>query len=679
MWSDWQGSMMSHAGRDPLFWATMAVSEQDFGGSGDLCLRCHTPKGWIEGFSTPTDGSALDPDAHADGIECHYCHRMTNPDDSEWAGVQTGDFIANDGGNPPTGYYGSAMGVLAASGVYGPYAGLTNPGSHGGSTNQSAFHRSAQFCGTCHDVSNPAVGNLAHNFGAQPTADPVVADGALDGALTDKAAFNNFPFQYGIVERTYSEHQAGLLSQTRVGDYAGLPDALKAEGGAIRLAYEAAVAADPSGDYVDETPRYFSCQSCHMMPVTGKGADRNQALTHTDLPKHDLTGGNYWAAEAIKYLDAEGKLPLGGGLSDTQKAAMLDGEDRARAQLESAAALQLDGNLLKVINLTGHKLISGYPEGRRMWLNVRWFDDAEPANLLREDGAYGPLFDPQGGPVQVEHPKTQQLVQVESLAALHDPYVPVYEAHYGLTQEWATQLCGLGLDRSKALKYNRYSGQPKMTLGELCDQPPGSSGESFRFVLNNAVLGDNRIPPYGMTYDAAREHNVLPVPADQYGGNGSGTTYRHWDEVTLVPPLGAEHAEVTLKYQPTSWEHIQFLALANDGSEPTLADAGRDLLEAWLETGMAAPHSMTSVSWEQADHCNGNSDGVADLTGWDFDEDAECTASQSIEAANMRVQQDATVGLHAPQVAFGSNLTIAAGGTLRIDAEVTASQVVAER
>jgi len=59
--------------------------------------------------------------------------------------------------------------------------------------------------------------------------------------------------------------------------------------------------------------------------------------------------------------------------------------------LERAAALALSGNLLKVINLTGHKLITGYPEGRRMWLNIRW-QDVEGA-LLREDGAYGPLPD----------------------------------------------------------------------------------------------------------------------------------------------------------------------------------------------------------------------------------------------------------------------------------------------
>ena len=76
---EWRGSMMAHASRDPLFWATMAVAEQDFDGSGDLWLRCHTTAGWIAGRSTPTDGSGLQQ-GDADGVECHLCHSMTNPD-----------------------------------------------------------------------------------------------------------------------------------------------------------------------------------------------------------------------------------------------------------------------------------------------------------------------------------------------------------------------------------------------------------------------------------------------------------------------------------------------------------------------------------------------------------------------------------------------------------------------
>ncbi len=58
-WFNWAASMMAHAARDPLFWATVAIAEQDFDGSGDLCIRCHTAEGWLDGRSTPTDGSGL--------------------------------------------------------------------------------------------------------------------------------------------------------------------------------------------------------------------------------------------------------------------------------------------------------------------------------------------------------------------------------------------------------------------------------------------------------------------------------------------------------------------------------------------------------------------------------------------------------------------------------------------
>ena len=43
----------------------------------------------------------------------------------------------------------------------------------------------------------------------------------------------------------------------------------------------------------------------------------------------------------------------------------------------------INGNTLIVTNLTGHKLITGYPEGRRMWLNIKWYDSNN--QIIRED------------------------------------------------------------------------------------------------------------------------------------------------------------------------------------------------------------------------------------------------------------------------------------------------------
>jgi hypothetical protein len=571
---NWRGSMMANAGRDPLFWATLAIAEQDFDGAGDLCLRCHSTAGWQAGHSTPTDGSALTA-GDADGVDCDTCHKMTNPNNTEHLGAMTQPFVANDGSG--NGYYGSGMlSLWAGSAKLGPYSDAQAKHQF----EQSRFHRSVDFCGSCHDVSNPAVGDLAHNNGRQPAGDPVIASGVPGSPVGQKAAFNNFPYRYGVVERTYSEYKAGALSQTLVKNYASLPADLKA--GAIQDAFDSA-----KGDYSDGTPRYFSCQTCHMRAVTGVGANKVGTPTRTDLPLHDLTGGSVWIPDAILYQNAQGTLRLGGGLTTNQVDALNAGRERARGQLQRAASLAVSGNTLKVTNLTAHKVISGYPEGRRMWLNVKWYDAGD--NLLREDGKYGVVASVNGTPVK-------------SLVDLADPNTKVYEAHYGMTQEWASQLLALGKPASLPLGFDRTTGAVTYTLGQLAAQAPGTQHETFHFVLNNTVVKDNRIPTYGMSHEEARKRNALPVPATQYGGgtasyNGLASVYRYWDEVALSPPAGAVRANIDLLYQSTSWEYIQFLRLANTGSVAFLANEGQNLYDAWRNTGMAEPVVMASASW----------------------------------------------------------------------------------
>jgi hypothetical protein len=473
------------------------------------------------------------------------------------------------------GYYGSGMYVLwAGSAKLGPYTDATAKHQF----LPSRFHRSVDFCGTCHDVSNPAVGDLAHNNGAQIPLAPGSFSGQIGTPVGTKAAFNNFPFQYGIVERTYSENRASLLSKMLVADYPSLPAFLRT--GAIQAAYDSSFVAGTNGNYADGTPRYFSCQTCHLPAVTGQGCNKNPPVRQ-DLPRHDMTGGNYWMPDAIQYLDAQGKLRIGNGLTATETAALNDGKIRALFQLHNAASLVLNGYTLKVYNLTGHKLISGYPEGRRMWLNMRWYDSQ--GNLLREDGQYGPM----------EVTIDGAAVQVNSILNLHDPNTKIYETHYAMTKQWAQQLLGLGVSSSLPLSYDRTTGAVTSTLGDLANGDE-TYHETFHFVLNNYVATDNRIPPYGMDYNEAAIRNALPVPADQYGNPGPGGQYNCWDEFTLHPPEGASQVSIDLLYQPTSWEYIQFLYLANNRQNTFLADEGTNLLEAWVNTGMAAPQVMTS-------------------------------------------------------------------------------------
>jgi hypothetical protein len=617
---DWRGSMMSHAGRDPIFWATLAIAEQDFDGSGDLCLRCHTMAGWLDGESTPTDGSAIS-DANnnnnaGEGVGCEVCHKMTNPDNSEYLGVMNAPYIANDGGNPAVGYYGSAqLSESSASERLGPYSDALAKHPKA----QSLFHRSVDFCGSCHDVSNPVVGDLAPNNGAQV---PLTSgfDGQLDTPtnprnIEDKAAFNHFPYEYGVVERTYSEYKAGLLSQTLVSTYAGLPADLQA--GAIANAYNAALGAGTGGNYADNTPRYFSCQTCHMHATTAPGCNKPNVPLRTDQPMHDLTGGNYWMPDAIQYMDGQGTLVKAGGLTSLETSGLDAGKQRAMDNLENAASLSVDGDTVHVVNLTGHKLISGYPEGRRMWLNIVWKDGND--NTIREDGAYGTLqltYDLNGDN------QVNAADSVDTLLDLNDPNTRIYEVHGAMTQEWASKLVGLSSAFANIpVSYDRISGAVTATVGDVAAQAPGTWHETFHFVLNNKVVKDNRIPPYGMDRDAATMRNILPVPATQYGNPASGQAYHYWDDFPLNPPAGAVTATIRLMYQPTSWEYIQFLAQGNNGSNTFLASEGTNILDAWLNAGelqsptvpdgtrMAAPHVMATTTWTAPDSDN---DGVPD-------------------------------------------------------------------
>jgi hypothetical protein len=139
------------------------------------------------------------------------------------------------------------------------------------------------------------------------------------------------------------------------------------------------------------------------------------------------------------------------------------------------------------------------------------------------------------------------------------------------------------------LEYDRLTDASLHTLGELAAAPAGTQFHTFHFVLNNVMTGDNRIPPYGFSYDQARQRNALPVPAAQYGAPGPGGSYNYWDERPFSIPPGATRAEVRLLYQQTSWEYVHFLWKGNDRVNTFLANEGVNLLDAWLNTGQAAP------------------------------------------------------------------------------------------
>jgi nitrate/TMAO reductase-like tetraheme cytochrome c subunit len=443
----WSGSMMSQSARDPLFYAGLAIAEQDATEVGDVCIRCHAPRAWLFGRSSPTDGSNINF-SDRDGVNCHFCHRMIDPFYKEGVSPPIDRDILDNIEDLPVSLGGGTYILDPADRRRGTREDAQPP--HGMVV--SPFHLTADLCSTCHDVSNPA-------FDRQP--DDTYALNAVEERHPTGHKYDQFP-----LERTYSEWSLSTYAESGV---------------------------DAGGRFGGNQRVVRTCQDCHMPDTTSKACNDPKAPVRQDMAAHELSGGNTWVPQLVINLYPD----------EVEVDALLAGIERARSMLQRAASLDLrqsgDALEITVTNETGHKLPTGYPEGRRMWLNVRFFDG--DGQLIEERGAY------------------------DTDAAELIPDTIVYEIKLGLDEEMA-----------------RVTGLP--------------AGPSFHFALANKVYKDNRIPPRGFADAPFREVQAAPVPriyADGVHGNLSRFA---------IPPAAAR-AEVRLYYQTASKEFITFLRDAN--------------------------------------------------------------------------------------------------------------------
>jgi hypothetical protein len=571
---NWKGSMMAQSARDFLFWSCLTVAAQDSiwavgrPNAVDICERCHFPKGWLEGRSDPPNASAMIGDDF-DGVQCDFCHTMWDPffettfngtrEGDDWLGYWDETNVSSTPSQPAAdATYSEDAGLSQAITLFnlgGFFTGNAPPANYvengagqyfvsSGSQKRASFadaaarhqmfysryHKSKYFCDTCHDVSNPALANLGQ-------------DGTA--ALTTE---KDSAFSYFHVERTFSEFMLSAYGQ---------------QGGAETNPEFQAQGA-PNITHASK------CQDCHMRDVVGVGCNKqgvpvrpNESVEHpqSGQPVHDMTGGNAWVSAVLASVDpanptmdqdnydllvnqVNGPLTLdvnhGQGL-DYQ--ALLAGVDRAKQQLLLAARIKnvtynaSTGALsFQVQNNSAHKLISGFPEGRRMFVNIKAYD-ADGA-LIYEVNPYD--------------------IAAGTLKGLDYPYL------------------GGDLPNPQSLSGNEayvdelvYEMHPESAL-------TGES-ESFHFALATGRHKDNRIPPKG--FDIANAGARLAVPV-WHGVEDPNyfTTAEYtggYDEVSLTIPTGADYIEVNLYYQTTSREYVEFLRDEINGTDnPTLSGTG---------------------------------------------------------------------------------------------------------
>ncbi|HBI15300.1 MAG TPA: hypothetical protein DDY20_07275 [Desulfobulbaceae bacterium] len=589
----WQGSMMAQAARDPIFWATMTVAGQDSiwavgrPNATDICLRCHFPEGWMgerssvgsdtAGASNALNGSAM-TGSDFDGVHCGACHRMYNPFfkatnagtreggsnlaaywdeatglsqieanetatwDAFWAGSLTymnGQLLYANNEPKEAGYTENGGGQIFIDLVSPPWANMRGPFAdpamnHGSNPIlYSRYHKSKFFCSTCHDVSNPVLANLG--------------DDPADGLLSEQQSAHT----YAHVERTFSEFMS-----SEYGRGIGTPT-------------------NQEFQNLGGPATATKCQDCHMPVVpgnvyadgSGEGVLRPGGSTehpNSGVPAHDLQGGNMWMTRILASLDSSrdeydainyGLLNQGAGVltldltqghdvkADNFGKALLASSKRAEHQLLRAATIKnltynpLTGALsFRVQNNTGHKLLSGYPEGRRMFANVQAYSNA---NLVYEVNPYDPAAGTfKGGLDFWDYNGNLGGTVVPPPAAL------------GANEEFNDDLVYEAVTRSAL-------------TGE---------DHTFHFALATDRYKDNRIPPKGFDLAEAQSRLSEPVasgsikdtPATAATNLYSAAEYTGgYDDVSLTIPDAAAknitHVTVTLYYQGTSREYIEFL------------------------------------------------------------------------------------------------------------------------
>ncbi len=148
--------MHAYAGVDPIFLAMDAKGQRETDGAlGDFCVQCHAPLASDLGLVS-TGADALTLPRELQGVSCYYCHQVVDiegPHNNPLVIAGDTTFRGGIADPAPTTAHGSA---------YSPLHDMQDM-------------RSADLCGTCHDIVTPAGLHLERTY-AEWRASSLAAD-----------------------------------------------------------------------------------------------------------------------------------------------------------------------------------------------------------------------------------------------------------------------------------------------------------------------------------------------------------------------------------------------------------------------------------------------------------------------------------------------------------------------
>ncbi len=193
---------------------------------------------------------------------------------------------------------------------YGPYLNVSSPAHDG---EQTSFTGSSELCGQCHAVHNPVVGWKA-----------------LDGGTLGP----RFP-----LDTTYQEWKQS--------SFATLP----------------------------RDAGFASCADCHLPRFTAPdgGTDfkiaKGLQAPRTRPRQHALVGGNVWGLDAVQAANPDYATEFADRFALTRQRAIENLQSAAGLTLTAPSSAQTGASAtvtVRVTNKTGHKLPTGYADGRRV-------------------------------------------------------------------------------------------------------------------------------------------------------------------------------------------------------------------------------------------------------------------------------------------------------------------------